>query len=171
MYRRTNWGNIFKQKIDAIYYRDEYHWHIQFNLTSWWLFFIEKGSCLDQGIVCLWWILHRINIYYFTLHLLLTFNYFIFKLIMLIKINIRLKNYVFQFTETLNEFFYLSRTNGDFETFMCLFDLSNWKNQSSFEVLSLVNILMNGHCLKNVKDHVQWKLLHVAIQFLHDCHL
>ena len=53
----------------------------------------------------------------------------------------------------------------------CLFDLSNWKNQSSFDVLSLDNILSNGYCLKNAKVHVHWKLLHVAIPFLHDCDL
>ena len=38
--------------------------------------------------------LHRINIYYFKLYLFLTIYYFIFKLIMLIKSGILLKNHV-----------------------------------------------------------------------------
>ena len=30
---------------------------------------------------------------------------------------------------------------------------------------------MNGNYLENVKYHVFWKLLHVAIQVLHGCHM
>ena len=52
-----------------------------------------------------------------------------------------------------------------------MLDLSNWNNNSSFEILSLDNIFINGHYLKNVECHVHWKLQHVAIQYLHDCHL
>ena len=43
-----------------------------------------------------------------------------------------------------------------------LFHLSNWKNKSSFEILSLDNILINGHYLENVIYHVRWKLLHLG---------
>ena len=50
-------------------------------------------------------------------------------------------------------------------------DLSHWKNQSSFELLSLDNILKNWHYPKNEKCHVWSKLLDLAIQFLHDCYL
>ena len=55
----------------------------------------------------------------------------------------------------------------------CLFDLTNQKNKSSFEILSLNNILINRHCLENVKIHVCWKimLLYIVILFLHECHL
>ena len=35
---------------------------------------------------------------------------------------------------------------------------------------SLDNILTNGQHIENVKYHVRWELLHVAIQFLHGCH-
>ena len=66
-------------------------------------------------------------------------------------------------------FTYLGQT--EISKLVCLFDLSNWKNQSTFEVFSLDNVLRNWHCLKNAKDHVQLKLLPVAIQFLHECHL
>ena len=74
-----------------------------------------------------------------------------------------------QFTKTLNQFFYWSSANKNLQTYLS--DLSNWKNKSSFEILSLNNILINGHYLKNIKHHVCWKLLHTAIKFLHDCHL
>ena len=54
----------------------------------------------------------------------------------------------------------------------CLFDLSNWNNQSGFEAHSLDNILTNGHCLKKCKRSCSVKkLLHVTIQFLYDSHL
>ena len=39
--------------------------------------------------------------------------------------------------------------------------LSNWKNQSCSETLSL-DILINGHYLENEKYHVRWKLLHLG---------
>ena len=39
--------------------------------------------------------------------------------------------------------------------------LSNWKNQSCSETLSL-GILINGHYLENEKYHVRWKLLHLG---------
>ena len=42
---------------------------------------------------------------------------------------------------------------------------------NSFEVLSLDIILINEHYFENVKYHVRWKLLLVAIQFLHEYHL
>ena len=67
------------------------------------------------------------------------------------------------------QFFYLSRTHENLET--CLFDLSNWKNQSSFEVLSL-DILINGHYLKKNKISCLVKTtIYEATQFLYDCHL
>ena len=89
--------------------------------------------------------LHRINIYYFIIYLFLTINYFILKLVILIKKGILLKNlvssklcqnitcfttcfttfttyFITRFTKTLNQFvflfFYLSRTNGNFKTCM-----------------------------------------------------
>ena len=37
-------------------------------------------------------------------------------------------------------------------------------------MLSLEIMLTNGQHLKYVKYHVSWKILHVTIQFLHDCH-
>ena len=36
---------------------------------------------------------------------------------------------------------------------------------------SLDNNLTSGPSLKNTKDHVWWKLLHVAIKYLYACHL
>ena len=72
--------------------------------------------------------------------------------------------------KTLNQFFtYLVQTKIWKPAY--LFDLSNWKNKSSVEILSLDNILINGHYLENVKYNVRCNLLHAATQFLHDCHL
>ena len=74
-----------------------------------------------------------------------------------------------EFTKTLKQFFtYLVETK--IWKFAYLFDLRNWKNESSSEILLLYYILINGHYLENVK-HIHWKLLLVAIQFLRDCRL
>ena len=54
--------------------------------------------------------------------------------------------------------------------FACLFDLCNWMNQSSFEVILIDNVLINGHCLKNTNEQFRWKLLYVRIWFLYGCH-
>ena len=72
--------------------RDECYWRLQFNLTSWSLFFLEKDSWPYQDIIYLWWVLHRIYIYFFMLYLFFIISYFIFKLMMLIKSGILLKN-------------------------------------------------------------------------------
>ena len=72
-----------------------------------------------------------------------------------------------QFTKTF--FTYLLQTK--IRKLAYQFGLSNWKNKNSFEILSVDNILINGHYFENVKYHVCWKLLLVAIQFLYDCHL
>ena len=102
---------------------------------------------------------------------------------MLIEGGILLKNHVViydkilhhGFIQTIYEnfkwFFFTYIVQAKIWKLVYLFDLSNWRNKNSFEMLSLDNILMNGHYLKNVKYHVCKKLIHVAIQFLHDCHL
>ena len=61
--------------------------------------------------------------------------------------------------------FYLPRTNENFKTcipvwFEQLKELIQFWN-------TLVNVLIYGHCRKNVKYHVRWKLLHVAIQLFY----
>ena len=118
------------------------------------------------------WMLHRINIYYFILYLFLAIIFF--KLMMLIKSSgIFRKNRVsckFCLNITSNfysVFFYLSQTNRNFETYMHVW-FEQLKELKQFEILSPDNSLTNGHCLKSAKDHVWWKLLHVAIQFLYD---
>ena len=56
-----------------------------------------------------------------------------------------------QFTKTLKQFFpYLGQSK--IWKFACLFDLCNWMDQSSFEVLLLKSILVNGHYLRNTKQ-------------------
>ena len=52
----------------------------------------------------------------------------------------------------------------------CLFDSGDWMNQNSVEVLLMDNVLINGHYLKNTKQHFSWKLLYVRIWFWYDCH-
>ena len=54
--------------------------------------------------------------------------------------------------------------------FVCLFDLCNWMNHSSFEVILLDDLLINGHYLKNTKLRFRWKLLYLGIWFSYDCH-
>ena len=50
--------------------------------------------------------------------------------------------------------------------FACLFDLSNWTNQSSLEILSSDNVLINGHDLKNAKYHLCRELKCDALRHL-----
>ena len=83
--------------------------------------------------------------------------------------NFMLKYYITvslrQFTKTLNQFFDLFRTNESLEIGMPV-HLYNWMNQSSFEVILLDNLLINGHYLKNTKLRFRWKLLYLGIWFL-----
>ena len=96
---------------------------------------------------------------------------------MLNESDILFKNHVFtsQFysdnlpKNKINLFAYLVQTK--IWKLVYLFDLSNWKNKSSFEILSLDDILINEHYPENVKYHFCWKLLLVAVLFLRDCHL
>ena len=47
--------------------------------------------------------------------------------------------------------------------------LCNGMNQSSFEVILLDNVLINGHYLKNTNWCFRSKLLYARIWFLYDC--
>ena len=69
--------------------------------------------------------------------------------------------------ENFKSVFFLSRTNGNFETCVAVW-FEQLKELKQFKVLSVNNILTNGHSLKNVKDDGRWKLLHVNIQFLYE---
>ena len=65
-----------------------------------------------------------------------------------------------QFTKTLNHFFFffffdLGQT--EISKLVSLFHLSNSKHSGSSKVLSLDNILPNGHGLYNATDHVRIK--------------
>ena len=76
-----------------------------------------------------------------------------------------------QFTKTLNRFCFTYVGQTKTWKLACQFDLRNSKVKSTFEVLSLDNILIKWHYLKNVRYQVWWKLLGVAAQFLLDCYL
>ena len=45
--------NVFFWKIYTCYSRYVYHWRLQFNLTSWLLYFIERDNWAYQGIIYL----------------------------------------------------------------------------------------------------------------------
>ena len=113
-------------------------------------------SIVKKGIIYLSrWMLDKI----------LSYNHSIFKLMMHNESSILLRNHVCcnfmlkyyitvscpQFTKVLNQFLrYLGQTI--IFKFVCLFDLCNRMNESSFEVILLDNILINGHYLKNTKQ-------------------
>ena len=127
-------------------------------------FFTENNAWPYQGVICLWCMLRRINIYYFILYLFLTINCFIFKWMVLITSNFYFDNFKSGFKSVVLPI----EDKQDFRNFLaCLI----WVIESSFEVLSLDNILINRHCLINAKDHIWWKLLHFAMQLLHNWHL
>ena len=78
-----------------------------------------------------------------------------------VSFNFMLKYYITisfrQFPKILNQFFtYAGQTK--ILKLACLFVLIYWTNQSRFEVISLDNVLINWHYLKNATYDVRLKL-------------
>ena len=88
------------------------------------------------------------NVYYFKLYLFKAINKSIFKLMMTMKAAF---------------LFFTCPGQTKIWKFTSLFGLCNWMNQSNFELLSLENILINGHYPKNTKQRFGWKLLYLRI--------